>query len=239
MKETIAETSQHPRASIIGAVYLVYFLTTISAEFFIRGLVVSGDAAATANNILAHQPLFRLHLATALLATALYVALTALFYGLFKPVNQSLALIAAFFSLTGCATQAFASLFQLAPFVVLGGSAYLRIFKLEQLQALALLFLNLNTEAYSIELVFFGLFNLLIGYLIFKSNFLPRILGGLRVLSGLSWLTFLSLPLANHLFTYIAVIGILAEATLMLWLLVKGVNVTRWKEQATAAGVRT
>jgi hypothetical protein len=228
-----------PRASIIGVVYLVYFLTTISAELFIRGLVVSGDAAATANNILAHQPLFRLHFAIALLATALYVALTALFYGLFKLVNQSLALIASFFSLTGCAIQAFASLFQLAPFVVLGGSPYLRIFKLEQLQALALLFLNLNTEAYSIELVFFGLFNLLIGYLIFKSTFLPRILGALMGLSGLGWLTFLSPPLANHLFTYIAVIGILAEAALMLWLLVKGVNVTRWKEQATAAGLRT
>src|SRR5438270_5411410 len=133
MKELIAEASPHPRASIIGVVYFVYFLTTISAEFFIRGLVVSGDAAATGNNILAHQPLFRLHYAIALLATALYVALTALFYGLFKPVNQRLALIAAFFSLTGCAIQAFASLFQLAPFVVLGGSTYLSVFKLGQL----------------------------------------------------------------------------------------------------------
>jgi len=229
MTKRTAEASPRFKARIVGVVYFVYFLTTISAELFIRGLIVSGDAAVTANNILAHQPLFRLHFAIALLATALYVALTALFYGLFKPVNRSLALIAAFFSLTGCAVQAFASLFQLAPLVVLGGSPYLSVFKLDQLQALALLFLNLNTEAYSIELVFFGLFNFLIGYLILKSTFLPRILGALMALSGLGWLTFLSPPLANQLFAYIAVIGILPEALLMLLLLVQGVDVERWK----------
>jgi hypothetical protein len=107
-----------------------------------KGLVVDGDAAATANNILAHQPLFRLGLATGLIATACYIAVTALFYGLFKPVNRSLSLLAAFFSLVGCAILAFGSLFQLAPLVVLGGSQYLSVFKVEQLRALALMFLN-------------------------------------------------------------------------------------------------
>jgi hypothetical protein len=85
-------------------------------------------------------------------------------------------------------------------------------------------------------LVFFGLFNLLIGYLIFKSTFLPRILGVLMALSGLGWLTFLSPSLANYLLAHIEVLGIIAEASLMLWLLVKGVNVQRWKEQASAPG---
>ena len=125
-----------------------------------RGLVVSGDAAATANNILAHQPLFRLGLATDLIATACYIAVTALFYDLFKPVNRSLSLLAAFFSLVGCAISAFASLFQLAPFVVLGGSQYLSAFKVEQLRALALMFLELNTQAANIYLVFFGFYDL-------------------------------------------------------------------------------
>jgi len=236
MIEKIAEASSSPKARITGVVYLLFFLTTIPAELLIRGLVVSGDAAATANNILAHQSLFRLHFAGGLIATALYIAVTALFYGLFKPVNRSLALVAAFFSLVGCAIQAFGSLFQLAPLVLLGGSPYLSVFKVEQLQALALMFLKLNAETPDIYLVFFGLFNLLIGYLIFRSTFLPRILGALMALSGLGWLTFLLPPLANNLFTYIAVIGILAEASLMLWLLVKGVNVQRWKEQASAAG---
>jgi len=235
MTGRIVGASPHPRARITGAVYLLFFVTTISAELSIRGLIVSGDAVTTATNILAHESLFRLHFAGALIATALYVALTALLYELFKPVNRSLALIAAFFSLTGCAIQAFGSLFQLAPSVILGGEHYLSVFKVEQLQAVALMFLNLNGEAANIYLVFFGLFNFLIGYLIFKSTFLPRILGGLMALSGLGWLIFLSPPLANHLFTYIAVVGILAEALLMLWLLVKGVNVQRWQEQAGAA----
>ena len=107
---------------------------------------------------------------------------------------------------------------------------------LHEEQALALMFLNLNAETPDIYLVFFGLFNLLIGYLIFRSTFLPRILGVLMALSGLGWLTFLSPPMANYVFSYIAVLGILAEALLMLWLLVKGVDVQRWKERASAAG---
>jgi hypothetical protein len=227
--------SPHPRARIAGVVYLVYFLTAAFAEFFMRGLVVSGDAAATANNILAHRPLFRLGLATGLIATACYIAVTALFYDLFKPVNRSLSLLAAFFSLVGCAILAFGSLFQLAPLVILGGNQYLSAFKVEQLRALALMFFELNTQAGNICVVFFGVYCLLIGYFIFRSAFLPRILGAPMAIAGLGWLTFLSPPLADYLSPYILVLGFLAELSLMLWLLVMGVNVQRWKEQANAA----
>jgi hypothetical protein len=90
MTARLGQASPRPRARITGVVYLVYFLTAVLGEFFHRGLVVSGDAAATANNILAHQPLFRLGLATGLIATACYLAVTALFYDLFKPVKRSL-----------------------------------------------------------------------------------------------------------------------------------------------------
>jgi len=113
MIEEIAEASSSPRARITGVVYLLFFLTTIPAELLIRGLVVSGDAAATANNILAHQSLFRLHFAGGLIATALYVAVTALFYRLFKPVNRSLALVAAFFSLVGALFRLSSASFQM------------------------------------------------------------------------------------------------------------------------------
>jgi|CZKK01.1.fsa_nt_gi hypothetical protein len=234
MMERIAEASPRPTARITGVVYLLYFLTAVLGEFFLRGLVVDGDAAATAANILAHQPLFRLGLATGLIATAGYIAVTALFYDMLKPVNRSLSLLAAFFSLVGCAILAFASLFQLAPLIVLGGSQYLSVFKVEQLRALALMFLELNTQANSICVVFFGIYCLLIGYLIFKSAFLPRILGALMALAGLGWLTFLYPPLANHLSPYNLVLGFLAELSFCLWLLVMGVNVQRWKEQASA-----
>jgi hypothetical protein len=234
MMERIA-ASPRPKARITGAVYLLYFLTAVFGELFLRGIVVDGDAAATATNILAHQSLFRLGLATGLIATTCYVAVTALFYDLFKPVNRSLSLVAAFFSLMGCAILAFASLFQLAPLVVLGGSPYLNVFKAEQLRALALMFLELNTQAANICLVFFGFYCLLIGYLIFRSAFLPRILGVLIAFAGLGWLTFLSPPFANHLSPYNLVLGFLAELSLMLWLLVMGVNVQRWQEKASAA----
>jgi hypothetical protein len=235
MMERMADASPRPSARITAVVYLLYFLTAVLGVFFMRGIVVDGDAAATATNILAHESLFRLGIATGLVATAGYIALTALFYGLFKPVSRSLSLLAAFFSLVGCAILAFASLFQVAPLVVLGGSPYLSVFKVEQLRALALMFLELNTQANNICVVFFGVYCLLIGYLIFRSAFLPRILGVLMGLAGLGWLTFLYPPFANHLSPYNLVLGFLAELSLMLWLLVMGVNVQRWKEQASAA----
>jgi hypothetical protein len=235
MMERIAEASPHPSARITGAVYSFYFLTAILGELFLRGLVVDGDAAATANNLLAHPHLFRLGLAISLISIACYIAVTALFYELFKPVNRRLSLLAAFLSLVGCAILAFGSVFQLAPLVILGGAPYLSTFRVEQLRALALMCLELNTQAVSISLVFFGFYDLLIGYLIFKSAFLPRILGVLMAFAGLGWLTFLSPVLANHLTPYILILGFVAELLLMLWLLVRGVNVPRWKEPASAA----
>lgn len=106
---------------------------------------------------------------------------------------------------------------------------------MEQSRALAFLFLELYGQGVNICFVFFGVYCLLIGYLIFRSAFLPRILGVLMAFAGLGWLTFLSPPLANYLSPYILVLGFLAELALMLWLLVMGVNVQRWKEQASAA----
>ena len=234
MTNPIADAPPRPKARITGVVYLLYFLTAILAEVFMKGIVVSGDAAATANNIQAHEPLFRLGLGTGLIATAWYIALTALLYELFKPVNRSVSLVAAFFSLVGCAIQAFGAVFQLAPLVISGSSADLSAFKPEESQALALILFKLDSQAQTITLVFFGLYCLLIGFLIFKSTFLPRILGVLMALAGLGWLTFLAPPLANALSPYALVLGFLAELSLMLWLLVKGVNVERWKQQAAA-----
>jgi hypothetical protein len=231
----IAEVAPRPGARITGVVYFLYFLTAVLGEFFLKGIVVNGDPVATANNLIAHQPLYRLGLATGLIAIACYIALTSLFYGLFKPVNRNLSLLAAFLGLVACAIMAAGSLFQLAPLVVLGGAPYLSAFNVEQLRALALMFLELNNQTANICLVLFGFYDLLIGYLILRSVFLPRVLGALMALAGLGWLSFLYPPLANFLSPYILVLGFLAELLLMLWLLVKGVNVQRWKEQASAA----
>ncbi len=234
--ERIAGASPRPMARAIGVVYLLYFLTAFFAAFLTKGLVVSGDAAATASNILAHEALYRSGIAVALIANAFYIALTAYFYGLFEPVNRSMSLLAAFFSLVGCAVQIFGGLFQLAPLVVLGDNQWLSAFKVEQLQAAALLCLKLHAQTFNISLVLFAVYDLLIGYLIFKSTFLPRILGVLLMVAGLGWLTFVWPPLATSLSSYVLPLGALAEFLLMLWLLVKGVNATRWQKSKHSQG---
>jgi len=132
-----------------------------------------------------------------------YIAVTVLFYWLFRPVNRGISAIAAGFSLVGCAVS-----------------------------ILALLHLAPSTAQ---PLVFFGCYCLLIGYLILRSTFLPRILGVLMACGGLGWLTFISPALSDYLAPYNMALGILGEATLTVWLLAVGVNTRRWNEQAGTA----
>ena len=181
MTDQISEMSPRLKARIAGVFYLLVFVTGAYALVIVNG-----------------------RLAANLIATACYVAVTLLLYDLLKPVDRSLSLLAAFFSLVGCAFGVIPSL-HLAPFRIS-------------------------------PLVFFGFYCLLIGYLVFRSSFMPRALGALMAFGGLGWLTFLSPPLAEYLSPYSLVTGIIAEGALTLWLLVKGVNVPRWKEQASAAG---
>ena len=156
-------------------------------------------------------------------------------YELLKPVNRSLSSLAAFVILVGCAIQAITSLFYLAPLLILQGGSSFSPFTPEQLQALALMFVKLNNYANDIYLVFFGLWCILTGYLIFRSTFLPRILGVLLAIDGLGWVTYLYPPLAYHLFIpYIAAASALGEVPLEFWLIVMGVNAQRWKEQVSA-----
>jgi hypothetical protein len=234
MTEQIAEASPRFKARIAGAFYLVTIVTRMFVEIFVRNrLVVPDDAAATATNILAHEPLWRWGFAGDIVAFASYIALTALLYELFKPVNRSFSLVAAFFGLVASVVQAISSLFHLAPLVLLGGPPYLNVFTTGQLQALALMFLKLRAAAYhNIGLVFFGLYLLLVGILILRSAFLPRILGVLMVLAGLSYLPFLSPPLVRSLQPYILIFPGVGQISLALWLLVIGADAQRWKQQA-------
>ena len=237
MMERIAETSPRFKARMAGVFQLLEALTAASPGVFVLGrLVVSGNAAATAANILGHERLFWVGFASSLIGVACHIAWAFLIYELLKPVNRSVSLLAAFVILVACAIQALTSLFYLAPLLILTGGSSLSAFTPQQLQALALMFLKLNDYANDIYLVFLGLWCVLTGYLIFRSTFLPRILGVLLAISGLGWVTYLHPPLAYHLFIpYIAVASALGEIPLELWLIVMGVNAQRWKEQASAA----
>jgi hypothetical protein len=240
MMQPTADASPRLKARIAGVLYLVTILTRMFVEIFVRNrLMVSDDAAATAANIMAHEPLWWWAFAGDIIAFASYIALAALLYELFKPVNRSLSLVAAFFTLVASVVQAISSLFHLAPLFLLGGARYLNVFTVEQLQALALVFLRLRAAAYhNIGLVFFGLYLLLVGILILKSTFLPRILGVLMVLAGLSYVLFLSPPLVRFLQPYILVFPGVGQISLCLWLLGIGLNAQRWTEQASIAGER-
>jgi hypothetical protein len=228
------EASIRFKARVAGFFYLLLFPFGALSLLARRGLVVKGDAAATAAGLLLHETSFRLGIAGDLLAVVSYVVVTAFFYELFKPVSRSVALIAAGFSLVGCAIQAFACAFWLAPFAALGNEPYLSVFRADQLQALAYMSLKMYGPAYKIGLVFFGLYNLMNGFLILRSSFLPRFLGVFMVIAGLPFLVFL-LPLGKNLSPFAVAPAALGEGLLLVWLLVKGVNAQKWTEQALQA----
>jgi hypothetical protein len=181
----LAGASPQFKARLAGIVYLLNILTGAAAAILGgRGHTGYGDAAN-------------------LVATACYLVVTWLFYDLFKPVSKGVSLLAALFSLVGCAMGA--------------------------LNALHLTPLHIN------NLVFFGGYCVLIGYLILRSLFLPRILGVVMLCAGLGWLTFLSPSLAGRLSPYNLAPGVLGETLLTLWLLARGIDVQHWNEQASAA----
>jgi hypothetical protein len=235
MMERIAEVSPRFKARMAGVFEALEGLTSAYGQVFILGsLVVSGDAAATAANILGHERLFWLGYASSLFGVAFHIVWVLLFYQLFRPVNRTLSLLAAFVGLVVCGLQALTSLLYLAPLLILQGGSSLSVFTTQQLQGLASIFLKLNGYAFDMDLVFFGFWCILAGYLILRSTFLPRILGMLLVIDGLGWMMYVSPQLASHLFPFIATASALAEFPLQLWLIVKGVNAQRWKEQASA-----
>jgi hypothetical protein len=232
MTDRITEASALFKARMAGVCQLLEATTAAFGQVIVLGrLVVAGNAAATAANILGHERLFLLGFASSLIGVAFHIAWAFLLYELLRPVSRSLSLLAAFVVLVDCAIQAFTSLLHLAPLLLPQGGSSLSAFTPEQLRALALMFLKLNAYAFDIDHVFFGFWCVLTGYLIFRSTFLPRALGVLLAISGLGWVTYLSPPLAQHLFPFIAAASALGEIPLELWLIVMGVNAQRWKEQ--------
>jgi hypothetical protein len=165
-----------------------------------------------------------------------HVIWVALFYLLFKPVNRTISLLAAFVGILVCAIQALTALLYLAPLLALQMGSSPSALVPGQLQALAMIFLKLNSYAFDLDLVFFGLWCVLTGHLIFRSRFLPRILGVLLAIDGVGWMMYIVPPFAYHIFRFIAAASAVAEIPLQLWLIVMGVNPEQWWEQACAAG---
>ena len=235
----IAEESPRLKSRIAGFLWLSVIATGLIG--FIAGstVIVRGDAVATATNLVAHESLYRLGFVCELISALCYVGVTVLLHYVLKPVSATLSLLAAFFGLGGVAIGGAAFLSRLAPLVLLQGDQASSAFTASQLQAMALMSLKLYVLGFNISMVFFGIQCFLIGCLILRSAFLPKILGFLLAIGGSSYIisslaNFLSPSFGAMLAPFILPAAIVGEGSLTLWLLLKGVHVQRWHEQASA-----
>ena len=237
MTDQTSIASPRSQARIAGLLYMIIIVAGAVGYTMHSTLFVRSDAAATAGNILASEQLWRLSFAAMLVMLACDVAVAAIFYVLFKPVNRTLSLVACAFRLVLVAIVGVAILGRYAPLLLLKDSASVA-FETDQLQAMGLLSIKMFERGFDVALVFFGFHCVAIGWLIYRSRFLPRFLGVLLVIAGLCYLisTFVILvfPVAALPFD-IQLLSYAAEVVLCLWLIVKGVDAERWKEQARAA----
>ena len=238
MRDPIAETSPSTRGRILAVLYLLVILGGLIAQLFISDrFVVRNDAATTAANIVANRSLYRLAFTIFMLEMAAQVAVSMLFYDLLKPVNRSVARLSAIFGLTASGIKTMARVFFYAPLILLSGAPYLSgVMTTAQVEALAFVFLRINSQAAAIALIFFGFETLLRGWLVFKSGFLPRFLGVLSMIGGLGWLTYLWPPLGSQLFMGIALFAIVSVIATAGWLFIRGVDDVKWRERAALAG---
>lgn len=239
MTDRTVETSPQLYARIGGALYLVLIVLGGVGEFARDKLIVSGDAAATAANITSMESLWRFGIASEFLALLCALVLAMIYFFLLRPVSKELNLLATFLRLVAIAVQAVAVLNLVAALFPLGNAAYLKAFTPEQLYALARLAIRSHGYGYGLALLFFGCCFLVHGRLIFRSGFLPKVLGILIQVAGVCYLSnsfalFLAPTFADRIFPAILVPAFVGEASLCLWLLVKGVNVPKWKAKANA-----
>jgi hypothetical protein len=240
MTSASAATSPQVYARIGGLLYLIIIVAGMTGELFVRGsIVVSGNAAATANNVITSTSLWRAGIAGDLVMHICDVGVMLVFYVLLRPVSRNLALLALLFNLVQTAVLVANKTNLLLPVFLLGDATYLTAFTPQQLQALAYVSLRTHDYGFGFGLIFFGVECIVIGYLIFQSGYLPKVLGILMAFAGASYLTnsfalILYPTLASRLFPVIMLPPFVAESSLALWLVIKGVNLTKWAERAAA-----
>jgi len=213
-------------AKMAGFLYLIYMVTHIISDVWRGSFIMPGDAATTVSNIMAHEGVFALTVVGDLLAAALFFLAAWALYVLLKPVNNDLALLFLLLNLGGVAVQCSGDLFLFASQLLMNGPDTLNIFQTDQLQALAMFFLDLREKAFTVAWLFNGAWLFPLGYLVFKSGFLPKILGIVLMVHCFTWL---STFFQSFLFpgfdaiTYVSYpLGFIAEFGLTLWLLVMG-----------------
>ena len=231
-----AEISPQVYARIGGAAYLIIIVAGAMGELFIRSkLIVTGDALATTKNISASPLLWRIGIFGDLVMHVFDLIVGIVYYTLFKRVNKSLALLSLLFGMIQTSVLVANKLNLMMPLFLLGDAHYLTAFTPQQLQAWSYLSIQTHEYGFGFGLIFFGFECLIDGYLIFISQFLPRVLGILIFLTGLCYLTnsfllIFSPKLEGSLFPMLlGPLAFIGEFSMCLWLLVKGVNVKKWE----------
>lgn len=234
MTNLIADIPISKAAKIAGIGYLIIFVLGIFANFFIFGnLIVPGDASTTANNILSNELLFRSGMVSWLIVLICDIVIAWALYIFLKPIGKNISLLGAWFRIVYSTIFAITQLNLLMVLILLSGTDYLAVFNTKQLHALVLLFLNGFNYGFLIGLVFFAIHLLFISYLIYSSDYIPKILGVLLALASLGYLidSFANFLLPNYtdyktiFLLLVAVPGIVGELSFTLWLLFKGVKV--------------
>lgn len=226
LEEEMKMNSPQKTARVAAFVFLIIFFLGMSTELFIRpGMIVPGDAAATVRNIAASKALFRLSLVSDLIRQMLLMLLPLILYRLLKPVSKNIALLMVIFALVGVSISMLNEINHFAVLLLSSGAGYLTAFKADQLNALVMFFLELRKYGTYIPQIL-SVWVLFLGYLVFRSGFLPRILGVLLMLGGLCYtaaaLLFLLFP--NFDATIYGLFAFLGESLFYLWLLIKGVK---------------
>lgn len=237
-----ATTNQIPVMTYAKSAGLLYLLIAISGGFSIgympSVIIAPGDAATTAQNMMNHLGLFRLGILCDIVVLLFEVILTVILYRLFKPVNQTIAMIAAFSRLAMSIVMGLNLLNYLIPFQLLNGTDNLGAFEIDQLQSLALVFLDAHEYGVYIWGLFFGLHLVALGYLVFKSGYFPKVLGLLMGIGSFGYslesigeITLINNEIFSMLVIALLVIVTVGELSFTFWLLIKGLNMEAWNKE--------
>ncbi|MCQ3938086.1 MAG: DUF4386 domain-containing protein [Chloroflexi bacterium] len=232
LMKPISAISPLVKARIAGFLYLFgnpfapFFLIILPSR-----LIVHGDAAKTASNIMASEWLFRLGIVDLLYNSILGIFLALALYQVLEVVNKNAAWLMVVFALVGVPIGMFNEINNLAVLQLFSGADYLNVFTAEQLQALAYFFTRMHALGVNINMIFWGLWLLPMGYLVFKSGFLPKIIGVMLVIACIGYVAQSFAVFLGYRLSIILITG-WGELMLGLWLLIKGVNVEQWQKRA-------
>ena len=227
-----AKTNPNRTARLAGILYLLVGVLGVFGMLYVPSrLIAPGDVTTTVNNIAASEGLFRLGIVSTLLTQVVNVLLVLVLYRLLKPVNRTFAALMVIFILLGAPIAMLNELNQVAVLLFLPGTS--EVFTAGRVNALVPLFLELREHGITIASIFWGLWLLPMGYLVYESGFLPRFIGVLLIIGGFGYLVdFVTLILFPDLGVTVSQFTFVGELLLPLWLLIRGVNIEGWERRA-------